>query len=169
MPTCVRTPPRPSLPLVSPIVARMDCFTSPSPNSVPPPPVTALLSVASQIKRERVHQLHRTLGHASPQRMREVLTQHPAIDNGLCPKDVQLFTTCSACALGNARRRPRPSKASIRASDFAYRLHFDTSGVVRPSTASGYTRVLLAIDDASRWIFVALLRHASMTEVSASM
>ena len=139
------------------------------PRSVPSPSVHALLSVASQIKRERVHQLHRTLGHASTQRMREVLTQHPQLDPGLQPKDVLLFTTCSACVLGNARRKPRPSKTSIRATAFAYRLHFDTSGVVRPSTASGFTRVLLAIDDASRWIFVALLRNASMTEVSTAM
>ena len=40
------------------------------PGTVPPPAVRAFLSVASQIKRERVHQLHRTLGHASPARMR---------------------------------------------------------------------------------------------------
>jgi hypothetical protein len=58
------------------------------PGAVPPPPVRALLSVASQIKRERVHQLHRTLGHASPARMRAVLTQHPQIDSALAPKDV---------------------------------------------------------------------------------
>ena len=94
--------------------------------SVPSPPVPALLSVPQQLKREKVHQLHRTLGHASPRRMCEVLTLHPAVAPGLQPKDVQLFTSCPACALGNATRRPRPPRASIRATAFAYRLHFDT-------------------------------------------
>ena len=137
--------------------------------AVPAPTASALLSVANQIKRERVHQLHRTLAHASPARMRQVLTQHPQIDPSLVPKDVLLFTSCPACALGNAVKRARPPKASIRATAFAYRLHFDTSGVVRPSTASGYTRVLIGVDDASRWYFVSLLKSATMAAVSAAM
>jgi hypothetical protein len=101
--------------------------------------------------------------------MRSVLTQHPEIDPGLAPKDVQLFTSCSACSLGRATRRRRPPKASLRATAFAYRIHFDTSGVVRPPTSSGFYRLLVGVDDASRWIFVSLLKGATMLHVSAAM
>ena len=138
-------------------------------NAVPPPSVLTLLSVPQQIKRERVHQLHRTLAHASPRRMRQVLTAHPNVDPSLLPKDVQLFTSCSACALGNASRPPRPPRAAVRATAFGYRIHFDTSGTVRPATSSGFARVLVAVDDASRWIFVVLMRNATMEATSRAM
>ena len=139
------------------------------PGSVTPPSVSAMLSVASQIKRERVHQLHRTLGHASPRRMRHVIAQHPDIAPSLSPKDVRLFTSCPACALGNAQRRVRPPKAMVRATAFAYRIHFDTSGTVRPATSSGFARLLVGIDDASRWIFASLLKRATMEATAAAM
>lgn len=134
-------------------------------NSVPTRSVRALLSVPQQIKRERVHQLHRTLAHASPRRMREVLTRHPSVCRSLLPKDVQLFTSCPACAIGNAKKSRRPRVATTRATAFGFRLHMDTSGTVRPSTPSGFSRTLIVVDDASRWIFVSLLRHASMRPV----
>ena len=57
----------------------------------------------------------------------------------------------------------------VRATSFAYRLHFDTSGTVRPSTSSGFSRLLVAVDDASRWIFASLLRRASMEATAAAM
>ena len=143
------------------------------PGAIPPPPPSAsahaFLSVPQQIKREAVHRLHRLLAHASPKRMRQVLTSHPELFPSLKPIDTRLFTTCDACGMGNARRPSPPEKASVRATSVGYRIHLDTSGTIRPSTTSGFTRVLIAVDDASRWIFITLLRNATMHVVAAAM
>ena len=130
---------------------------------------SSLLSVAQQIKREQVHRLHRVLGHASPQRMATTLKHNADLAPSLHPRDMRLFTTCDACSIGNAKRTPAPPRAASRSTAFAYRLHADTSGTVRPSTASGFTRVLVAVDDASRWIFVSLLKKATIQEVSSAL
>ena len=130
---------------------------------------SAFLSVPQQIKREAVHQLHRSLAHASPRRMRQVLTTSPEVAPSLRPVDVRLFTTCDGCGVGKAARPSAPEKASVRATSFGYRLHADTSGTVRPPTASGCSRLLVVCDDASRWFFLALLRHADMHSVASAL
>ena len=144
-----------------------------APNSVPPASPTAeahaYLSVPQQIKREAIHALHRILGHASPRRMRQALTNHPELNTSLAPNDVRLFTHCDACEIGNSSRPAAPEKADVRATAIGYRIHLDTSGTVRPQTSSGFTRVLIAVDDASRWIFISLLRNATMGVVAAAM
>ena len=139
--------------------------------SLPPPPtpVTACLSVAQQVKREQIHRLHRVFGHASPQRMRLILTRHPEVATTLRPADVQLFTTCDACSIGSSTVQPTGSATYTRASAFGYRLHADTTGTVRPSTSSGFTRVLFVVDDASRWVFIALLLKACMDTIAAAL
>ena len=71
--------------------------------------------------------------------------------------------------MGKAARPSAPEKASVRATSFGYRLHADISGTVRPSTASGCTRLLVVCDDASRWCFLALLRHADMHSVATAL
>ena len=138
--------------------------------SIPPPnaQVHAYLSVPQQIKREAIHRLHRMLAHASPRRMSQALKDHPELNTSLKPADTRLFTSCDACGMGNARRPSAPEKADVRATAVGYRLHLDTSGTVRPSTSSGFTRILIAVDDASRWVFVTLLRKATMDDVIAA-
>ena len=139
------------------------------PASPVPTKVPAYLSVPQQIKREAVHELHRTLGHACPRRMHQSLTDHPEINTSLKPSDTRLFTSCDDCEIGNTRRPPAPEKATTRATAFSYRVHFDTSGTIRPSTSSGFTRVLIGVDEPSRWAFVTLLRAATMDVVAAAM
>ena len=144
-----------------------------TPDSVPPASPTAeahaYLSVPQQIKREAIHALHRILGHASTRRMRQALTNHPELNTSLTPNDVRLFTHCDACEIGNSHRPAAPEKADVRATAIGYCIHLDTSGTVRPHTSSGFTRVLIAVDDASRWIFISLLRNASMGVIAAAM
>ena len=101
--------------------------------------------------------------------MAEVLKECPELAPSLSPKETRLFTTCDACALGNIKTFPTPPKSGTRSYIIAYRMHADTSGSVRPATASGYTRVLVVVDDASRWNFVALLRHANMHSTSQAL
>ena len=144
------------------------------PDSVPPPPAsgasaTVFLSVPQQIKRELIHRLHRTLGHASPQRMATALKQCPGLAPTLSPKDTRLFTFCDACALGDIKRFPTPPKSLTRSLVIVYRLHADTSGPVRPAKASGFRRALIVVDDASRWIFLALLKCANMLSISRAL
>ena len=143
-------------------------------DAVPPPPATGtsatvFLSVSQQIKREQVHRLHRMLGHASPRRMAEVLKRCPQLASSLSPKDIRLFTSCDACALGDIKLFPAPPKSDTRSFIIAYRMHADTSGPVRPGTASGFRKALIVVDDASRWYFVALLRRADMLSISRAL
>lgn len=53
------------------------------------------LSTINQLKREKLINLHRRLGHMSMAKLRHVLA-HGSID-GLKPKDVVLFTPCDHC------------------------------------------------------------------------
>ena len=123
-------------------------------------------SIPQQIKRKQVHRLHRSLGHASPSRMANTIKLCPEVAPSLEPKDVRLFTSCSHA---NLKKNAPPSRSQTRATAIAYRLHADTSGIIRPSTSSGYRRVLVVVDDASRWFFVALLRQADMLSTSTAL
>jgi hypothetical protein len=101
--------------------------------------------------------------------MRAILVQDPSVCPALLPNDVRLFTSCNACSLSNKNGFQRPNRSTIRATAFAYRLHADTSGVIRPSTSSGFKRALFVVDDASRWVWVALLPSADMLSVSRAL
>jgi transposase InsO family protein len=129
-------------------------------NSIPPIALTAtaLYTVSGQVKRERVHQLHQLLGHASQHVMRKVLQDNPKAPSGLVPSDVRLFTSCDACQLGKAKRLPRPTLATTRSHTFGYRLHTDTTGRVRPRTRSGYGYANITVDDSTRYVWVTLLK-----------
>ena len=130
--------------------------------SVPPLAAGAFLSVAQQVKRECVHRLHRAFGHAPPARLKLILERHPEVASTLRPSDVQLFTTCDACQTANSGPAAPKSSASSRATSVGYRLHMDTTGVIRPSTSSGFRRALVAVDDASRYWFVSIIRNVTM-------
>ena len=56
-----------------------------------------------------------------------------------------------------------------RSALFGHRLHADTTGVIRPSTTTGYRRALIIVDDASRWTYVKLLRSATMEETAEAI
>ena len=95
--------------------------------------------------------------------MRQVLTKGPP------PADVRLFTSCDACRLGKAKRAPAPRATANRATSFAYRLHADTSGRIRPATPSGAGYASVIVDDASRWVFVRLLDDMTMVTTAAAL
>ena len=143
------------------------------PDTIAPPDraadATVNLSVAGQVRREQVHELHRLLGHAGVAVMRQVLATCPPPTSGLRPADVRLFTSCAACRLGDAKRAPAPRSTANRATAFAYRLHADTSGRIRPPTPSGASYAQVCVDDASRWIFVRLLSTMAMGTAAAAL
>ena len=133
------------------------------------PSVPIMMAAPIHVRREAVHRLHRCLGHASVKRMATVIKRCPKIGGSLTPRDLSLFTNCPSCALGNSKKATAPSKSSTRSTLFGFRLHADTTGVIRPATASGYKRILVVVDDATRWVFIRLLKTASMVETAAAL
>ena len=128
-----------------------------------------LISVPVQVRREAIHRLHQCLAHASIEKMRYIMKKFPQVCGSLTTRDLALFTTCPACRMGKSRKAPRPKSTYTRSTLFGHRLHADTTGVIRPATTAGYRRALIMVDDASRWIFVKLLRTASMHETAAAV
>lgn len=117
------------------------------------PAYTAMLalSTVNQLKREKLINLHRRLGHISMAKLRHVLA-HASID-GLKPKDVALFTPCNHCAAGRAKKLPHPKKASRKATYFGQHLNADCTGTQAVKTPGGATVGLVVIDRFSNWVF----------------
>ena len=130
---------------------------------------TANFTVAGQVRREQIHQLHRILGHASPHVMRQVLQNNPRAPSGLRPSDVRLFSSCDACHRGKAKRQPRPSLTTTRATSFGYRIHTDTTGRINPPTKSGYQHANISVDDATRFAIATPLRGMTMEETTLAI
>jgi transposase InsO family protein len=141
------------------------------PGAMPAPTSTATVNftVAGQVRREQVHQLHRVLGHASPHVMRLVLQNNPRAPSGLRPSDVRLFSSCDACHQGKAKRQPRPSLTTTRATSFGYRIHTDTTGRITPATKSAYQYANISVDDASRFVFTTPLRGMTKEETTTAL
>ena len=135
------------------------------------PAATSLvcISVPVQVRREAIHRLHQCLGHASLEKMRYIMKHAPYVCGSLTTRDLALFTTCPACKMGKSTKANRPKAAYSRSTIFGYRLHADTTGIIRPASTGGYKRALIVVDDASRWIFVVLLRTATMQETAAAL
>ena len=141
------------------------------PGSIPPALHSASVhfTVAGQVRREQVHQLHRVLGHASPHVMRQVLQNNPRAPSGLRPSDIRLFSSCDACHRGKAKRQPRPSLSTTRSTTFGYRVHTDTTGRITPASKSGYQYANVSVEDSSRFAFATLLRGMTMQETELAL
>ena len=144
------------------------CLYALKPGAIPPPAsnMPVLIAAPVQVRREAIHRLHQSLAHASIERMRYIIKNCPALCGSLTTRDLALFTTCPACNVGKCRAARRPKSTSTRSTLVGYRLHADTTGTIRPSTRGGFAKALIVVDDASRWIFVQLLRTNTMQEVS---
>ena len=138
------------------------------PGAIPPPAANTPVLIAApvQVRREAIHRLHQSLAHASIERMRYIIKNCPTLCGSLTTRDLALFTTCPACNVGKCRAARSPKSTSTRFTLVGYRLHADTTGTIRPSTRGGFNKALIVVDDASRWIFVQLLRTNTMQEVS---
>ena len=87
------------------------------PGRIPSPPANVPLLIAApvQVRREAIHRLHQSLGHASIERMRYVIKNCPQICGSLTTRDLTLFTTCPACQVGK-RKSARAPKSTPRRS-----------------------------------------------------
>ena len=135
--------------------------------AMPPPQrcVPTYIAAPIQVRRESIHRLHQSLAHAGIERMRYAIKNCPTIAGSLTTRDLALFTTCPACQVGKCRSARAPKSTPTRSTLVGYRLHADTTGVIRPSTQGGFVRALIVVDDASRWIFVQLLQTVTMEEM----
>lgn len=119
------------------------------------------LSIHAQVIRERVHMLHRTLGHIGLARMRQVLERNNFTN--IKPSHLELFTTCDACHSGKIQRRPANKKATRRPSEFGHTVAADTSSKQTIQTGRGKRYVNVSVDEATRWSWVTLLRNIGDT------
>jgi hypothetical protein len=74
------------------------------------------------------------------------------------PHIKQLEQVCEACALGKQHRRPFSDATTYRAEKCLELTHGDLCGPISPATAAGNKYFLLVVDDASRYMWVELLR-----------
>lgn len=139
------------------------------PGRMPNALISVCIATPVQVRREAVHRLHQCLGHAGIEKMRYIIKNAPYACGSLTTRDLALFTTCPACKMGKSTKANRPRSTYSRSKIFGYRLHADTTGIIRPASTGGYQRALIIVDDASRWIFVELLRTATMQETAQAI
>ena len=93
------------------------------------------LTLINQLKREKVQRLHRCLGHASANKIRQILSTVPLM--GLHPHDVKLLQKCESCGLGKPRRSSHKRKAQRKPTGFGSHLCCDNTGLQRVQTRGG--------------------------------
>jgi hypothetical protein len=97
---------------------------------------------------------HERFGHLNFEALHQ-LGQH-SMAHGL-PLIKHAEQVCDTCLVTKQRRRPFPQKAQYRAEDPLELVHADLCGPVTPATPGGRRYFLLMVDDASRFMWVALL------------
>ena len=95
------------------------------------------LTLINQIKREKIIRLHRNMGHASPNKLRQILCE--TFIMGLHPRDVQLFQQCEACGLGKPRRYTHKTRNPKENMTFGSHLHCDNTAKQPVQTKGGKT------------------------------
>jgi hypothetical protein len=120
------------------------------------------VSIQAQVLREQIHTLHRSLGHCGRKRMLQVLKRNSFTN--LKPEHLKLLTSCDACHSGKIKKAKRPKKSSKRAKTFGHTITTDSTckQKIRTKTHMRYANV--AVDEATRWSFVALLKKIKHTK-----
>ena len=123
------------------------------------------LSVHAQVLRENVHRLHRSLGHIGKDKMLLVMQRNQFTN--LTPKDLELLLSCDACHSGKIRKANRPKQSTSRPSVFGHTVRSDSTSkqVIRTTGGKKYANV--AVDEATRWAWVTLLRTPKHAKSSA--
>ena len=114
------------------------------------------LNTTNQLKREKVQRVHENLGHASPNKMRMILSTQSL--KGLIPKDVNLLQKCAGCALGKPRRKPHTNQAKRVPTFYGQHIHSDNTAEQPVSTINGGRVGNVIIDGHTNYVHVAVLR-----------
>lgn len=137
------------------------CITKQDIDKIFPKTANINLSIQSQLLRERVTHLHRTLGHASKGKMRRVLRRNNFTN--LKEKDLELLLPCAACQSGKIKRINRNRTNRRRATKFGHTLCSDTSSKQMVLTRGNKQYLNVTVDEATRWVFVKLLKRIKHT------
>jgi hypothetical protein len=121
----------------------------------------ANLSIQAQILREKAHNLHRCLGHIGIKKMRQVLRRNYFTD--LKEKDLRLMINCDACNAGKIKRANKRREASRRPTEFGHTIRSDTSSRQEIATKGKKRYANITVDEATRWVWVSLLRKIKNT------
>ena len=114
-----------------------------------------------QLLRERVHMLHRILGHVGKPKMKSVVAKHHLM--GLKPHHVDLLTYCEACKVGSAKFKPKNRISDNKAKRFGERLMSDNSGKLRVKSTNGSQYACVIVDEYSSWVWIKGLKSTSET------
>ena len=114
-----------------------------------------------QLLRERVHMLHRLLGHVGKPKMKAILSKYNLV--GLKPHHVDLMTYCEACKVGSAKFKSKNKVSENRARKFGERVMSDNSGRLRTRSTNGSYYACVVVDDYSSWIWLKGLHTISRT------
>ncbi len=121
----------------------------------------ANLSIQAQLLREKVHNLHRCLGHIGMKKMKQVLRRNNFTN--LKEKDLQLMMSCDACDAGKIKRANKRKVATRRPTEFGHTVRSDTSSRQQISTKGKKRYANIIVDEATRWVWVTLLRNMKNT------
>ena len=83
------------------------------------------LSIQAQLLRERVHTLHRCLGHINKDKIKQVMRRNNFTN--LKEQDLELLVGCDACNSGKIRKANRPKGNKRRATTFGHTVVSDAS------------------------------------------
>jgi hypothetical protein len=75
------------------------------------------------------------------------------------PQIDQVEQLCDCCVITKQRRSPFPGRSLFRAEDRLELVHGDLCGPISPATPGGKKHFLLLVDDASRYMWLALLQN----------
>ena len=112
--------------------------------------------------RERVHTLHRMLGHVGKSKMKTIVSRYPRM--GLKPHHIDLLTYCEACKVGNAKFSSKPRKSHNQSRTFGERLLSDNSGIVRIQSRGGCKYACVVVDEYSSWVWLRGLHSLKQTK-----
>lgn len=74
------------------------------------------------------------------------------------PEIEHIDQLCTGCLIGKQRRARFPCQAEFRAKDVLELAHGDICGPITPATPSGNRYFILLVDDASRFMWVKVLK-----------
>ena len=111
---------------------------------------------------ERVHMLHRRLGHPSNETLVRMLQHGGAKDDVI---KVASELACPSCQLSKAPRRPWPSRPEVRAVVFNTVVHLDLKYL--KDFRGGIYVALSVVDEATNYHLAKLLRNREPAHVAA--
>lgn len=102
---------------------------------------------------------HARLGHINYQLLQQISTKN-LLDGVPFIKNISTHVVCSGCQYGKSHRLPFPRSIN-RASTLFQLVHSDLMEPTKTTSYSGFTYMMILVDDFSRFTWVYFLNHKS--------